>query len=596
MKLSSRISRVVVSLLLIFATSFAALISTSQLTSAACSALPTDRGNVTATVNIQTAGSYQVWSRVKTADSNNNSFLMQMDDGYCNLKVGGKNLAADTWTWVDYHDGISSQKNVMTLTTGDHTLKLAGDADNVMLDRIIFTQDTTCTPVGTGDNCSDPAPAISSVASSNVSHKSATVTWSTDQSADSQVEYGTTTSYGSSTSLSSTMVTSHSSNLTGLSPDTIYHYKVKSKNSVGNSASSSDATFKTDQTPDTTPPNISSVSSSSITQTKATITWTTNEASTSQVEYGKTTSYGSSTTKDNTKVTSHSVGLTGLSPDTTYHYSVKSADAANNNATSSDATFKTPPVPDTTPPVISSIQASSITQTSASVTWTTNEPATSQVKYGKTTSYGSSTTESTSKVTSHSVGVSGLSADTTYHYSVISKDAASNTATSPDRTFKTQAPAGDTTAPSVSITAPSNNSTVKNTVTVSASASDNVGVVGVQFKLDGNNLGSEDKTSSYSISWDSKSSSNGQHTLTAVARDAAGNTKTSSNIKVTVNNATYLAEDINKDGTVDILDFSLLSANYGKSGGAILTARTDINQDGKVDILDFSRLSAKYGQ
>jgi hypothetical protein len=94
---------------------------------------------------------------------------------------------------------------------------------------------------------------------------------------------------------------------------------------------------------------------------------------------------------------------------------------------------------------------------------------------------------------------------------------------------------GDTTSPTVSITAPSGGATVSgSSVTVSANASDNVGVSGVQFKLDGANLGSEDTTSPYSITWNATTASNGSHTLTAVARDAAGNTTTSSTVSVTV--------------------------------------------------------------
>jgi hypothetical protein len=73
-------------------------------------------------------------------------------------------------------------------------------------------------------------------------------------------------------------------------------------------------------------------------------------------------------------------------------------------------------------------------------------------------------------------------------------------------------------------------------VTVSATASDSVGVSGVQFKLDGVNLGAEDTTSPYSIAWNTTLTSNASHTLTAIARDAAGNTSTSAARTVTVSN------------------------------------------------------------
>lgn len=85
----------------------------------------------------------------------------------------------------------------------------------------------------------------------------------------------------------------------------------------------------------------------------------------------------------------------------------------------------------------------------------------------------------------------------------------------------------DNFPPSVSITAPASGAMVSGTITVSASATDNIGVVGVQFKVDGMYLGAELTTGPYAIRWNTASVSNGLHKLTAVARDAAGNTSTS---------------------------------------------------------------------
>lgn len=93
----------------------------------------------------------------------------------------------------------------------------------------------------------------------------------------------------------------------------------------------------------------------------------------------------------------------------------------------------------------------------------------------------------------------------------------------------------DVQAPTVSLISPAAGN-VSGTVTVSATASDNVGVTGVQFLLDGNNLDVEDVSSPYSISWNTTSASNGSHTLAARARDAAGNTTTSQPVTITVNN------------------------------------------------------------
>ncbi len=86
------------------------------------------------------------------------------------------------------------------------------------------------------------------------------------------------------------------------------------------------------------------------------------------------------------------------------------------------------------------------------------------------------------------------------------------------------------------MTAPAPNATVSGSVTVSATASDNVGVVGVQFLLGGVPLGAEDTVAPYSITWNSTSVANGgPYQLSARARDAANST-TATAVSVTVNN------------------------------------------------------------
>ncbi len=95
---------------------------------------------------------------------------------------------------------------------------------------------------------------------------------------------------------------------------------------------------------------------------------------------------------------------------------------------------------------------------------------------------------------------------------------------------------GDTTAPTTSITAPAAGATVSGTTTVTASASDNVGVTQVELYLDGV-LQSTDTTSPYSWSWTTVTAADGTHSLTSKAYDAAGNAGTSSAVSVTVDNA-----------------------------------------------------------
>ena len=95
----------------------------------------------------------------------------------------------------------------------------------------------------------------------------------------------------------------------------------------------------------------------------------------------------------------------------------------------------------------------------------------------------------------------------------------------------------DKIPPTVDVTSPAAGASLKGTITIGASASDNVGVVGVQLKLDGANVGAEDTASPYSVSWNTTASTDGSHLLTAVARDAAGNQATSVAIPVVVDNS-----------------------------------------------------------
>ena len=106
------------------------------------------------------------------------------------------------------------------------------------------------------------------------------------------------------------------------------------------------------------------------------------------------------------------------------------------------------------------------------------------------------------------------------------------------------APASDPTAPSVAITSPTNDEVVSGNRTVTADATDDVGVAGVQFYVDGNPLGPEDTTAPYAANWDTRSSPNGAHTLTARARDAGNKTTVSALVNVNVANSDYFQNEV----------------------------------------------------
>ncbi len=282
---------------------------------------------------------------------------------------------------------------------------------------------------GGGGGSNPPiSAAISAVSISGTTATTATITWTTNVSASSRVDYGATNAYGSNVSDSS-LVTSHSLTLTSLTCNTTYHYQITSVVAAGNSATTSDATFTTGACP-----TITGVSVSGTTATTATIAWTTNVGASSRVDYGATSAYGSNVS-DSTLLTSHSLTLTSLTCNTTYHYQITSAVAAGNSATTSDATF-------TTATCQISISGVSVTTAanSATVAWITNVPGTSVVSYGATIQYGFNASDST-LLTSHSLMLGSLACNTTYHYQITSVGA-SNSATTADATFTTGACGG----------------------------------------------------------------------------------------------------------------------------------------------------------
>jgi hypothetical protein len=201
-----------------------------------------------------------------------------------------------------------------------------------------------------------------------------------------------------------------------------------------------------------------------------------------------------------------------------------------------------------TGPTISQIAVTGITTTGANISWTTDVSATTQVEYGTSTSYGTLTTLNSTLSTSHSQALTGLTIGTLFHYRVHSKNSAGIESISGDAVFSTNNTT-DTTPPTVSLTSPAPGATVSSTITVSASASDNVGVASVQFMLDGANVGSPVTASPYQMSWNTTTATNTTHSLSAVAKDAAGNAATASAVTVTVSNSSNAAAAALQDFT-----------------------------------------------
>ncbi len=257
--------------------------------------------------------------------------------------------------------------------------------------------------------------------------------------------YGTTVSYGSTSSTTGTYTTgTYSQSITGLTCNTLYHYQAFATNS-GGTGTATDGTFTTAACP--VAPTVTASAASSITTTGATltgnITATGGENATARgFHYGTTVSYGStSTTSGSYGTGEYTQDITGLTCNTLYHYR-SFATNSGGTGTSSDNTFTTAACP--VAPTVTASAASSITTTGATltgnITATGGENATARgFHYGLTASYGSTSTTSGSYGTGeYTQDITGLSANTIYHYRSFATNSG-GTSTSSDNTFTTSA-------------------------------------------------------------------------------------------------------------------------------------------------------------
>jgi hypothetical protein len=213
------------------------------------------------------------------------------------------------------------------------------------------------------------------------------------------------------------------------------------------------------------------------------------------------------------------------SDDETFWYTTEYYVSSGTNWQTRIGSFKIASTPDTTPPVISNVAAGSITDTSATITWDTDEPATSLVEYGTTTSYGS-TSSVAGYTTSHSVPLTGLTANTTYHYRVVSEDSSTNSSQSGDNTFTTN-------------TTPTTPEMYVNSITMSLFGGNKKAKADINIK---NDTGGNVSGATVSITWSGSVSGTDSGTT-----DASGNVtfrsprgpNSGATFTITVNNVTH---------------------------------------------------------
>ena len=411
-------------------------------------------------------------------------------------------------------------------------------------------------------------PTLSYTQSSPVTSDSATITWATDEAADSQVEYGTTISYGSETALDSNRVTSHTRYLTSLSPGTLYHYRVKSRDAGGNLTTGDDNTFTTEAGSDMTPPTLSA-----FTLVPTPTNDTTPDFTFSSDEAGVIT-YGGDCSSSTTSAIAgeNTITFNALSEGAYSNCTITATDFSNN--VSNPLSINSFTI-DTTPPIISSISSDPLAN-SATITWTTDEAADSQVEYGQTQSYGSQTLLDSSGNTSHSQDLTDLSPATSYHFRIKSRDAAGNLTVSDDNTLTTQA-AFDTSFPSIPPNLSASAASYSQIDISWDTSTDDVGVTGYHLYRDGTLIAT---TTDDTFVSDTDLSPATTYFYTVSAYDAAGNESSQSNPVFT--------ETLPR--TYDIDDFNNLVHDWLQAK----SSPTDINGDGIINSRDMGIMMSDW--
>ena len=188
-------------------------------------------------------------------------------------------------------------------------------------------------------------PVISGVSVVNITSSSAVVSFSTNEEAYVQVEYGQNSLLGSLTGLTTVSSKYHAVTLANLSGGTSYNYRMIAKDLSGNQVLSEILSFKTkdgsdpNENPDA-PIKFLEITLSNVSNTSVTVNWTTDKSSTGFIEYGPGYTYAFNGF-DPSSATNHAVQLTGLIPSTLYRYRLTAVDASNNRVRSGVLMFKT---------------------------------------------------------------------------------------------------------------------------------------------------------------------------------------------------------------------------------------------------------------
>lgn len=431
-----------------------------------------------------------------------------------------------------------------------------------------------------------PPPQLSALAVSSITRSSVTVTWSSDIPSTSEVDYGLDAGLSGGTSTDPSLVTDHRLVLTNLRPDTTYYFVAWGSSGGGAPGALPQASFVT--TAEGLGPEVDNPVAQ-VAGTAASITWTTRTGIASQLEYGTTPNYQSSTLLQVFRSQTQSVILTGLQPRATYHYRIKSWDGTGFLNASDDQTFSTGVAGLTTLLGDRTIRSERVTlREGQALTYPYTAGQTGQasrvqlyVDDGSTASairvalyadanggpgqllaQASLSGPLATGWTSVDIPQIATQAGTRYWLAVLIpphsgevhlRDGGAGTSPSSGpiglTAFPTAWPGQETggrsalsafiqqVPPSVALAGASDNDAVTGTLTLSALIDDDVPVNDVQFFADGAPIGAPLTTQPYSLKWDTTTLAPGQeHTLAVRATDAAGRPGMSRVVTIQVTN------------------------------------------------------------
>jgi hypothetical protein len=239
------------------------MIAHTNLASAACAAPSTDYGNVSSLpVTISSTGVYRIWTRMVAPDTTNDSYLLEVDGGTC-YTVGGTGVATYTSAQASASTYFSTDPNNttdwvsttsagahidVTLSAGNHTLKMIGNAPNVVVDRVVLTQDTSCVPHGLGNDCANPPDTTDPVANITSPVNNASVSGTVTVAATATDDSGVVSKLelyvdGSTTATQTDTSSPYSFSVAGLSVGS-HTFKVVAYDPTGNSSPSGIITVK----------------------------------------------------------------------------------------------------------------------------------------------------------------------------------------------------------------------------------------------------------------------------------------------------------------------------------------------------------------